>query len=113
MAFDSNLLFNDGVTPVTADGQSSGLTLGPGEYDIEIDVQARSGTSPTMDIKVQESDDGSTWVDLAVFPQMTANGQWHRKVRTFKERLRLDYNAGGTTPSFTMVAGITRGVIEN
>jgi len=88
MAFDSNQLFNTGVTAITADGQSSGLTVGPGEHDIEIDVQARSGTSPTMDIKVQEYN-GSSWVDLAVFPQMTAVGQWHRKVRTNYDQLRL------------------------
>lgn len=111
MAFDSNQLFNDGSSAVTADGQSSGLTVGPGEHDIEIDVQAKSGTSPTMDIKVQEYN-GSAWVDLAVFPQMTAVGQWHRKVRTAYDQIRLDYNVGGTSPSFTLVAGITRGVVK-
>lgn len=109
MTFHTNQLFNDGSSAVTADGQSSGLTVGPGEYDIDIVVQAKSGTSPTMDIKVQESDDGSTWYDLAVFPQMTAVGQWNRKVKTERERLRLDYNVGGTSPSFTLVAGLTRG----
>ena len=111
MTLHKDQLFNDGVTPVTADGQSSGLVVGPGEYDIAVIAQAVSGTTPTMDIKVQESDDGSTWVDLAVFPQMTAKGEWHRKVKTEKERLRLDYNAGGTTPSFTLIAGITEGAI--
>lgn len=108
MTFHTNRLFNDGSSAVTADGQSSGLTLGPGEYDIDVVVQAKGGTSPTMDIKVQEYN-GSSWVDLAVFPQMTAVGQWHRKVKTEYEQLRLDYNVGGTSPSFTLVAGITRG----
>lgn len=107
--FDSDQLFNTGVTAVTADGQSSGLTVGPGAHDIEVVVQAKSGTSPTMDIKVQEYN-GSSWVDLAVFPQMTAVGQWHRKVYTEYDQIRLDYNVGGTSPSFNLVAGLTRGI---
>lgn len=107
MAFDSNQLFKDAA--VTADGNSTALQLGPGEYDITCRVTAVSGTSPTMDVTVAESDDNSTYNTLATFPQMTAKGQWHRKVKTQKKYLRLAFDVGGTSPSFTITAGPTIG----
>ncbi len=44
-------------------------------YQIVIPVTATSGTNPTMDVVVQESDDGGTnWFDVYHFQRITANG---------------------------------------
>lgn len=105
---DSNLLFNDG-SAVTADEQSDGLHVGPGSYTVEVVVSAVSGTSPTLDLTVEESADNSTYVDNTVFPQISGVGTYFRKVTTEHEYLRIDRNVGGTSPSFTYTCGIVPG----
>ena len=68
-----------------------------------LDVTAASGTSPTLDITIEESIDGSTWFDSGfAFTQVTA---------TEKQKLLIDNLGGlfyranctiaGTSPSFT------------
>ena len=39
---------------------------------IELDVTAVSGTTPTLDVKVQTLVDGTNWCDIAAFTQATA-----------------------------------------
>jgi hypothetical protein len=109
--FDANLLFTNG-TAVDTNGDSTALhvykTAAEG-VPIEIAVTAVTGTSPTLDVKVQESDNDSDYNDVAVFPQITATGAYCRQVQSKKAYLRLDYTVGGTTPSFTVKAGIVSG----
>jgi hypothetical protein len=76
---------------------------------VEIVITAVSGTTPTADFKVQESDDNSTWKDLVTFDQITAVGRHARKVQSKRRYLRLARTIGGTTPSFTTTAGIVSG----
>ncbi len=64
---------------------------------------AVSGTTPTLDVKIQHSSDGSTWADVtgATFTQVTtANRQLISFIST-REFVRGYYTTGGTTPSFT------------
>lgn len=75
-----------------------------------------SGTTPTLDVKFQDSADGSSYTDIGVaFPQQTttmgtATGSLSAfpvaSVRTKDGRpyLRIVKTAGGTTPSFASVA---------
>lgn len=109
--FDSNLLFHNAVA-LNANGNSSGLNIGKTPADgvwVEIVVTAASGTTPTIDFKVQESDDDSTYNDVVVFPQITGTGRWFRKVQSKKAYLRLNRTVGGTSPNFTVTAGIVSG----
>lgn len=106
---DSNLLFNDGSAAVTADKQSDGIKVGPGTYTIEVVVSAKSGTSPTLDLTIQESADDSTYVGNVKFPQISGVGTHFRKVTTEHEYLRIDRDVGGTSPSFTYTCGIVPG----
>lgn len=74
-----------------------------------LEVGAVTGTSPTLDVKIQESADGSTgWADVsgATLTQVTAsnNSQILRVegLGTNRKRyLRGVATIGGTTPSFT------------
>ena len=77
---------------------------------------AVGGTSPTLDIKFQDSADGTTYTDIGVaFPQQTttmatATGSISSAFPTVTVRtkdgrpyLRIVKTAGGTSPSFASV----------
>lgn len=61
---------------------------------------AASGTSPTLDVKIQESADDSSWSDLAAFPQLTGVGVKRVTVFSDKRYRRVVSTIAGTTPSF-------------
>lgn len=108
---DANGIFTNGVA-ITANGNSSAVNqkkTGADGVPVQVVVTAVSGTSPTLAVKVQESDDNSTYNDVVVFPSITATGRYHRLVQSKKAYLRLNYVVGGTSPSFTVTAGIASG----
>jgi hypothetical protein len=116
--FDSNLLFNDGTTTnaVTTNGDSTALNVAKtAEKGVTVEIAAItvSGTSPTLDVIVQESDNDSSYNNLVTFAQITGTGRWQRKVQSKKAYLRLDYTVGGTSPSFKVQAGIVSGPITD
>jgi hypothetical protein len=92
-------------------------TLGYNSAAVVLEVGAVSGTSPTLDVKVQESADGSTgWTDVpdAVFTQVTAanNSQILRVegLGTSRKRyLRAVATVGGTSPSFNLAVVVLLG----
>lgn len=64
-----------------------------------------SGTSPTLNVKVQGSDDGgSNWTDIKSFTQVTttAGVQYIRILCPFKQ-IRAVATKGGTSPSYGKV----------
>ena len=79
---DKDLVLNDGSTPLTATGNGTSFDIGStiNPLTVEVIVSARSGTSPTLDLKIQGSLDNSTWVDVVYFPQITAVGTYRRKL---------------------------------
>jgi hypothetical protein len=104
-------LFWDGATVTATGASTNNFRVGEGaECRIELAVTgAVSGTSPTLDVKLQDSADGSSWADTGItFTQITATSA--RQQREFKARkgrgyLRLHATAGGTSPSFGGVTG--------
>ncbi len=68
-----------------------------------LNVTAVSGTSPTLDVKFQESMDGTNWIDIpsAAFAQATATGLKRLEFSTLAPYIRAVYTIAGTTPSFT------------
>lgn len=88
----------------TASGQSAGVDCGAyGEAQALLNVTAVSGTSPTLTVKFQTSDDGTDWYDLGEsFAQQTAvNKPAVLKLANIGRHLRAVWTIGGTTPSFT------------
>ncbi len=90
----------------TANANGSGVNLsnGLGSTNAVLNVGSVSGTTPTLDVKMQESDDDTTYTDIpgATFNQVTAGNQ--RQVIRFlrsKAFCRAVATIGGTTPSFT------------
>lgn len=66
-------------------------------------ITAASGTTPTLDVTVQTSRDGSTWYTAGTFTQATTTGT-ERKVFALDRYVRVIWTIGGTTPSFTWSA---------
>lgn len=74
-----------------------------------LNCTAASGTSPTLNVKIQASDDGgTTWYDIpnSAFTQLTAAGSSAIKIDTFGDTIRANYTIAGTTPSFTFAVKI-------
>lgn len=72
-------------------------------YQVAIPVTVVSGTNPTLDIDVQESDDsGTNWFTVYSFPRITTTGIYRSpKLPLRGNRVRYVQTVGGTTPSFT------------
>lgn len=75
----------------------------PKEAVVLLSIGAASGTTPTLDVKIQHSDDNSTWTDLTggAFAQKTAASFAEINIKNFKRYIRAVHTVGGTTPSFT------------
>lgn len=72
-------------------------------YVVNIPVTVVSGTSPTLDVEIQESDDTATnWFTVYSFPRITAAGIYRSPKLAFNgNRVRYVQTVGGTGPSFT------------
>lgn len=72
-------------------------------YQVNIPVTAVTGTNPTLDVVIQESDDaGTNWTDVFHFPRIIATGLYRSPMLPLMgNRIRYVQTVGGTTPSFT------------
>lgn len=72
-------------------------------YTVNIPVTAVSGTNPTMDVAIEESDDnGTNWRRVYEFPRITATWFYSSQAIMFQwTRVRYVQTIGWTTPSFT------------
>jgi hypothetical protein len=72
-------------------------------YEVNIPVTAVTGTSPTLDVNIEESDDsGGNWFVVYSFPRITATGIYRSpKLPMTGNRVRYVQTVGGTGPSFT------------
>jgi hypothetical protein len=72
-------------------------------YQVNIPVTAVTGTTPTLDVGIEESDDaGTNWFRVYDFPRITATGIYRSpKLPLTGNRVRYVQTVAGTTPSFT------------
>jgi len=78
--------------------------VGTYAHSFVVPVTAVSGTTPTMDVGIEESPDaGTTWVRIYDFPRITATGVYYSPQipATWGTRYRYVRTVTGTTPSFT------------
>lgn len=71
-----------------------------------VNVSAAAGTTKTLDLKVQDSLDQTTWYDLVTVPTISGTGQFVERLggvtSPFGPYLRGVYTIAGTgTPTFT------------
>jgi hypothetical protein len=75
-----------------------------GSYQVNIPVTAVTGTTPTLDVRIEESDNnGTDWYTVYDFPRITVTGIYRSPVMPLGSGTRVRYvqTVGGTTPSFT------------
>lgn len=101
--YDKNLMFRDGSTALSATGSAT-LDMKAGDrlpitYEVVVPI-APTGTTPTLDIKIEESDDGSTWRPFLTMPQITAEGVYHITGKAPGRHKKATWTLGGTTPNF-------------
>lgn len=115
------ILSKFGIRPIRATTTQTGAavdTLGFNSASVAQEVGTVTGTTPTLDSKIQESADGSTaWADIsgAAFTQVTAsnNSQALRleglNTGSRKRYIRVVSTIAGTTPSFDLGVNILLG----
>lgn len=107
------VLLPSAARTASANGEASEGFGQTSQLFVHSTVTARSGTNPTLDVKIQHSiDGGATWHDLITLAQQTNTGTVTGTTSAFYgDTLRAVATIGGTTPSFTFsvhVAGIER-----
>jgi hypothetical protein len=86
----------------TLQGFHAGALAHAAAPQCRLTITAASGTTPTLDVVVQDSPDGITWTTRDTFPQQTAQGTVTRALPgTLVAFQRVSWTIAGTTPSFT------------
>lgn len=104
----TSMSLDPAVRTATANGTGVDLLGAEGWVSAILNVGTVTGTTPTLDVKLQESDDNSTFSDIsgAAFTQVTATPSpattisvltTHRRAKRY---VRAVATIGGTTPSF-------------
>jgi len=89
---------------LTATTTTATITPSSGcSYEVNIPVTVVSGTTPTLDVVIEESDDsGTNWFGVYHFPRITATGTYRSpKLPLTGNRVRYVQTVAGTSPSFT------------
>lgn len=102
---------NPGVTETlvasaarTSSGDSGVLTGWgvPAAARVQLDVTAAAGTSPTLDVVVEDTLDGVNWNVVGTFARKTTVGREVINITAlFADRIRVRWTVGGTAPSLT------------
>ncbi len=75
---------------------------GAGSLRAQLDVTASGGTTPTLNVLIEDSLDGTNWNTVGTFAQKVAAGREVLNVTSpFARRLRVSWTIAGGTPSFT------------
>lgn len=95
----------------TATGNGAGIDVRDfvGRGKLTVDCAAGTGTTPTLDIRLQDSEDNVTFADIPglTFAQVTTVASQQQRGITLdavRRFIRVAFTVGGTTPSFTFSA---------
>ena len=95
-------LLASGARTATAAGTAVTGFAAARQLVLQLQVTAASGTAPTLDVVVQDTTDGTNYNTIATFTQKTAAAREVIRLTTpFTDNLRVNYEIGGVTPSFT------------
>ena len=94
---------------VTRTATANGSAVEVGERSVaclELVVSAASGTTPTLDVSIETSKDGSgsglgAWRSVGSFAQKTSATSERKSFAGLDRFVRAVQTVGGTTPSFT------------
>lgn len=88
----------------TANGSTVTTNVEKAECAATLNALNTAGTTPTLDVVIQESADGSTWTQIAAFTQVTTGGAYQRiTFSKTQKKVRAVYTIGGTSsPAYTI-----------
>jgi hypothetical protein len=97
----------------TVDGDSGTIEVQDAAHELRVQLEVTGtpgGTSPTLNVVVEDTLDGTNWNTIGTFAQKIAAGREVINVTTpFDRRTRARWDLGGTSPSFTFsVVGIAK-----
>lgn len=120
MSLATKIIVDKSAAAIAADTQGAAwLAEEYRELQLQVDVTAVSGTTPTLDITLQCSDDATTWFDFpstgqhgatlaqitdATGPNGDGTGGYMQCYSNIGKYVRIDYDVEGTNPSFTLTA---------
>jgi hypothetical protein len=104
----TQLVFSPALARTTTNqGPSVDLAPYEGQLVLFLDSAAGTGTTPTLDVVLQDSADGSSWANVSpaiAFTQVTNAGVSRQKltanIMSLRRFVRVNSTLGGTTPSF-------------
>lgn len=105
MPFESNEIVPSAAR--TTDGNSGLFGVDERDLHVFVDVTAVSGTSPTLDLEIEWSHDGSTFGGAETpdtLAQITAVTAVVKSFPVKAPSYRLKWTVGGSAPSFTFSA---------
>jgi hypothetical protein len=87
----------------TTNGSGGDVRVSGGEsVRAQLNVTAVAGTSPTLNVLIEDTLDGTNYNTIGTFAQKTAAGREVINITTpFSENLRVSWSIAGTNPSFT------------
>jgi len=94
----------------TSTGTTSALDAsGNASIAFTVNVSASSGTTPTLDVQLQESDDGTNnWTEVYDADRFTTTGSYKSMRQSLHARYyRFNYVIAGSSPSFTFTVRTT------
>lgn len=95
------------LSPIAQTTSGTGAPIEVGEYRealVTLNITAVSGTSPTLAVQIQASDDGgTTWYNLpnGSFTSASTVSSQAIQISTFGDYIRANFTVAGTSPSFT------------
>jgi len=77
------------------------------EGNAALSVTAVTGTTPTADVIIEHSADGTVWFPHTTFTQATTTTTEFKAMANFMQFVRAKATIGGTTPEFTFTLKMT------
>lgn len=96
------------IHPVAVTTTATDTAIDVEEYlhdgGVILDIGAVTGTTPTLDIEIEKTEDGTTWTTALTFTQVTTGDKvaMGRVELGGAQQIRVKKTVGGTTPSFTI-----------
>ena len=106
---DANLKLLASAAKTSTVSNATGVDFGGSDLQslaYRLNVTVVSGTGMTLDVKIQESDNNSTWRGFAAFEQVNAVGTYYVSAKSDARYRRYYATIAGTTPSFTMAIDV-------
>jgi hypothetical protein len=91
-----------GVKTANGEAHFSGSSRPGASIPVKLVVAGSTGTSPTLNVVVEQSVDGQTWTNKLTFAQRTGAGsETLQLTQPHQDRLKVRWTIGGTgSPSF-------------